>query len=76
MKKYYINKNINSSLELCENALAVSDKFPIKGQGLMEKDLVIQLKELIIRVLSKDIVSSNHNLEDRFNCGEAKIELK
>lgn len=45
--EYYINKNINFSLELCENTLAVSDKFPIKGQGLMEKDLVIQLKELI-----------------------------
>ena len=45
--KYYINKNIESASTLCESALLVADKFPIKGQGLMERDLVNKLKGLI-----------------------------
>jgi hypothetical protein len=43
--QYHINKDIEAAMILCENALAVAHKFPIKGQGLMEKDLVISLIE-------------------------------
>lgn len=45
--EYYINKDPERAAAYCENALAVADKFPIKGQGLMEKDLVKHLKELL-----------------------------
>lgn len=44
---YYVEKNRQRALDFCEKALAVADKFPIKGQGLMEKDLVVALQQLI-----------------------------
>lgn len=46
--EYYINKDEKLSMKLCEEAILVADKFPIKGQGLLEKDLIESLKELII----------------------------
>jgi tetratricopeptide (TPR) repeat protein len=46
--EYYINKDMEATKNLCESALAVADKFPLKGQGLMESDLVLKLKELIL----------------------------
>lgn len=49
--EYYVNKDEKSALTFCENALGVADRFPIKGQGLMEKDLVYSLKELIVTEL-------------------------
>ncbi len=45
--EYYILNNTKAALKLCENALAVADRYPIKGQGLMEKDLVLNLRSLI-----------------------------
>ena len=45
--EYYINKASGPAALLCEEALAVADVFPIKGQGLMEKSLVKHLMELI-----------------------------
>ncbi|MBN4069367.1 MAG: hypothetical protein COA82_01790 [Alkaliphilus sp.] len=41
--EYYINNNFKEAMELCENAIAVLEKFPIKGQKLMEKDLLENL---------------------------------
>jgi tetratricopeptide (TPR) repeat protein len=46
--EYYINANPESALKYIEEALAVVDKFPIKGQGLMEADLVRTLRDLIV----------------------------
>jgi len=46
--EYYINGSPESALQNIEDALAVADKFPVKGQGLMEEDLVRSLKDLII----------------------------
>jgi len=46
--EYYINANPKSALMYIEDALAVADKFPIKGQGIMEVDLARTLKDLII----------------------------
>lgn len=45
--EYYINKDLKAVAMFCENALMVADRFPIKGQGLMEKDLIKNLIELI-----------------------------
>jgi hypothetical protein len=45
--EYYINKDIKSALVLCQSGLEVADRFPIRGQGLMEKDLLHSLKEMI-----------------------------
>lgn len=41
--EYYINKNINVAKFFCESALEVVDKFPIKGQALIEEKLVKRL---------------------------------
>lgn len=46
--EYYINKDEKLSMKLCDEAMLVADKFPIKGQGLLEKDLIESLRELII----------------------------
>jgi len=45
--EYYINKNPESALKYCLKALEVANKFPIKGQALMEKDLINVLIEMI-----------------------------
>lgn len=45
--EYYINENTQKSLEYANEALKVADKFPIKGQAIMEKELV---KELIDKI--------------------------
>ena len=45
--EYHTNKNLKLAIMFCENALAVADKFPVKGQALMEKDLIGNLKELL-----------------------------
>ena len=46
--EYFINAKPESALKLIEDALAVVDKFPVKGQGLMEADLARTLKDLIV----------------------------
>lgn len=45
--EYYINNDINAARVFCDSAMAVADKFPIKGQGLMEQDLVKALQHTI-----------------------------
>jgi tetratricopeptide (TPR) repeat protein len=45
--EYHINKNEKAAIDFCESAIVVESKFPIKGQGMMERDLVEALKELI-----------------------------
>ena len=45
--EYYINNNGKKAIKYCDNALTVIDKFPLKGQALMEKDLVNKLKKSI-----------------------------
>ena len=45
--EYYINDNDKKAIEYCDNALAVIDKFPLKGQAIMEKDLVNKLRKSI-----------------------------
>jgi hypothetical protein len=45
--EYYINNDEKAAAIFCENALAVADKFPFKGQGKMEKDLVLVLSEKV-----------------------------
>lgn len=45
--EYYINKDHKAASTHCDNALAVANKFPIRGQALMEEDLVKALKEKI-----------------------------
>jgi hypothetical protein len=45
--EYHINKNKELALAYCKGGLGVADKFPIKGQGLMESDLIKDLKETI-----------------------------
>lgn len=42
---YHIERNINKTLELCDKALSAADRFPIRGQGVMERSLVLKLKE-------------------------------
>ncbi len=41
--EYYINNNSREALMNCENAFKVADKFPSKGQAMMEKGLVEKL---------------------------------
>lgn len=45
--EYYINKDLEVAAAYCDNALAVVNKFPIRGQALMEEDLVKVLKKEI-----------------------------
>lgn len=45
--EYYVNNNLDEALELCKDGLEVADKFPIKGQALMEQDLIKSLIVLI-----------------------------
>ncbi|QVK17419.1 M50 family metallopeptidase [Mycoplasmatota bacterium] len=45
--EFYVNHNPDTALELCYKGLAVLDKFPIKGQAFMEKDLIHSLIRLI-----------------------------
>lgn len=45
--EYYINNDLNKAKELIDNGLKVWDKFPIKGQALMEKQLLINLAKTI-----------------------------
>ncbi|MDY2734443.1 site-2 protease family protein [Intestinibacter sp.] len=45
--EYYTNKNTQKALEYANEALKVADKFPLKGQAIMEKELV---KELIDKI--------------------------
>ncbi|MFW6311510.1 MAG: site-2 protease family protein [Nanoarchaeota archaeon] len=45
--EYYIKENFEKAFIYCEDALAVVDKFPIKGQAIMEERLV---KELISKI--------------------------
>ena|GEM_PF-487292 len=45
--EYYSNGNTQAAMIYCEQALKVVDKFPIKGQSFMEKDLVERLKFLL-----------------------------
>lgn len=45
--EYYINKDLEAAATYCDNALAVVNKFPVKGQAFMEEDLVKALKEKI-----------------------------
>ncbi len=45
--EYYINKNSLKALEYANKALEVVDKFPIKGQAIMEKELVKELLDKI-----------------------------
>ncbi|MDQ2084878.1 site-2 protease family protein [Herbivorax sp. ANBcel31] len=45
--EYYVNKNMNVAKFFCERALEVADKFPIKGQALIEEKLVKRLKTVI-----------------------------
>lgn len=45
--EYYINKNTQKSLAYANEALKVADKFPLKGQAIMEKELVIELIDKI-----------------------------
>ena len=42
--EYYIKKNDKKAAKYCDKALAVVDKYPLKGQALMEKDLIKDLK--------------------------------
>lgn len=46
---YHVEHNREKALELCEKALAVADRFPIRGQGMMEEALVLKLREEIIK---------------------------
>jgi hypothetical protein len=41
--EYYVNKNINVSKFFCDSALEVVDKFPVRGQALIEEKLVKKL---------------------------------
>ncbi len=41
--EYYINKNAGAALKLCEQGLSAAGEFPLKGQGEMEKDLLLML---------------------------------
>ena len=45
--RYYIKGDNKKALKYCEDALDVADKHPLKGQALMEKDLIKKLKKLI-----------------------------
>lgn len=45
--EYYVNRNSEHSLELCQQGLAVVDKFVHKGFAKMEKDLLLKLQEQI-----------------------------
>lgn len=45
--EYYVNNDLNKALELCNDGLEVADKFPIKGQALVEQDLIKSLIDLI-----------------------------
>jgi hypothetical protein len=50
VKAYYaynINRDLLAAEALCKEALAVADKYPIKGQGLLEESLV---KKLLVQI--------------------------
>lgn len=44
---YIINENLPEALALCEKGLEVADSFPLKGQAIMEKELIDKLKKQI-----------------------------
>ncbi len=41
--EYFVNNNPQAAFSLCQQGLSVADKFPIKGQGVMEKELLLLL---------------------------------
>jgi hypothetical protein len=43
----YVNDNSMLAKELCTRALSVVDKFPLKGQAVMERELVEKLLEVL-----------------------------
>lgn len=45
--EYYVNQNIEKACEYAEKALKVADKFPIKGQAIIEVELVKDLLDKI-----------------------------
>jgi hypothetical protein len=45
--EYYIKNELESANTLCNRAIAVADRFPIKGQGIMELELIHSLKRLM-----------------------------
>lgn len=45
--EYYVNKNINVAKFLCESALEVADRFPVRGQALIEEKLVKRLIDIM-----------------------------
>lgn len=45
--EYYINKDTQKALEYANEGLKVADKFPLKGQAIMEEELI---KELIDKI--------------------------
>lgn len=48
--EFFINDNYDIALGLCEEALMVAEKYPIKGQGLMEEALIMALKAQILEL--------------------------
>lgn len=45
--EYYINKNINVAKFFCESVLECLDKFPVRGQALIEEKLIKRLITMI-----------------------------
>lgn len=87
--EYYINNNEASALKFCDSAIEVESKFPIKGQSLMERDLVEALKEYIAlnpgamgmeqgdsnndALLEKDALKVNNKTKSRWKIALAYI---
>lgn len=44
---FYIDQNKDAAIAACEKGLAAADKFPVKGQRVMEVDLIKQLQAKI-----------------------------
>lgn len=51
--EYYMNQNASAAKDYCDKAIAVADQFPLKGQALMELELVHALKELVSEELER-----------------------
>jgi len=46
---YYIDRNLSLAGELCREALEVWERFPLRGQALMERDLITELQKRIAK---------------------------
>ena len=48
--EFYAENDIEAASKMAEEALSVADKYSIKGLGLMERELIIRLQQIMTTI--------------------------